>query len=124
MAPVRARHLQHLLGELTGRDEDQRAQRVRAFPGGQPLEHGQQVRGGLPRARLGRTDEIAARQSEGNGFQLDGGGVLVSFFEYGTNEFGGEPESSKWHTTNTPCLHTRALVATECRYCLVSLYVS
>ena len=98
---VGARALQHLLGELPGRHEDQRPQRARPVLRAEPLQDRQQERGGLAGAGLGRSDDVAARQGEGDGFLLNGGGALVSFFEYGAHQLGHEPERGKWHGTPT-----------------------
>ncbi len=105
VAPVGADTRHDLLGELTGRHEDQRAQHA-ACPGLEALQDRQHERRRLPGAGLGGPDQIAAREGQRDRFRLDGGGLLVTFIGYGTHELGREAQGCEWH--NTPLLHTHA----------------
>ena len=91
MATVGARALEHLLGELTGRDEDERPQHARPSVR-QTLEDRQQKRGGFARAGLRRADEIAAGERERDRLVLNWSGIGVAFVGYGTDQSGGEPQ--------------------------------
>ena len=86
--PVRASALQHLLGELTRRDENQRPQGV-TLAGRQALENRQHERGRLARPRLGGPDEIPAAEGERNGFLLNRGWLGITFVGHGPHELGG-----------------------------------
>src|SRR5207249_4097169 len=46
---------------------------------------------------LGRPDQIAAGEGEGNRFLLNRGGLLVAFVGHGAHQLGREPEGCKWH---------------------------
>src|SRR5262245_24507375 len=53
--------------------------RVRRRCRAQSAKDGQREGGGLPRAGLGATEEVAAQENVGNGLLLDGRGNLVTF---------------------------------------------
>src|SRR5438034_1092339 len=89
MPPVRAGALQHLLGELTRRDENERPQHAPHAVAREPLEDRQDERGRLPGTGLGGADQVATGEGQRNGFPLNGGGALVALFGYGANQFWG-----------------------------------
>src|SRR5690606_41142358 len=65
--------------------------------GGQALEQRQGEAGGLAGAGLGAGEHIAALEDDGDGLGLDGGGLAVALFGYGTQQFGREAEFSEHH---------------------------
>ena len=85
--PVGADTRGDLLGELARGHENQGPQSA-ALAWRQPLQDGQHERGRLAGAGLGRSDEIAAREGQGNRFRLDGGWVRVAFIGDRANQFG------------------------------------
>jgi len=92
MPPVRAGALEHLLRELPGRHEDERPDSASIAVARQALQDRQHERRRLAGAGLRRPDQITPGEGEGDGFELNGGRLLVALFGYGPNELGREPE--------------------------------
>ena len=81
--------------ELTGRGEDQGADRPRTAGrprGMQALQHRQHERGRLAGARLGAGEHVATGEDERDRLGLDGGGFRVALLGDGTEELGRQPE--------------------------------
>ena len=95
--------LLYLHGQLAGGREDEGPDGVArgggrsAGVGRQQLQHGQGEAGGLAGAGLGAAHEVAAFQHQGNGLDLDGGGVFVALLAYGAQELGQQPEGFEGH---------------------------
>ncbi len=89
---VSAGALEHLLGQLARGHEHQRPEHVLRAVRGEPLQDRQHERRRLAGAGLGGSDEIASGQGQGDGFQLNGGGLLVAFVGHGAHQFGDEPQ--------------------------------
>ena len=81
-----------LEGELAGRLEDEAAHRAVAA---EPLDDRQGEGGRLPGAGLGRADDVAALEDEGNGLDLDGRRLGVALLLYGIGQGIREAELRK-----------------------------
>jgi len=86
MLAVGAYALLHLRRELARGRENQRAHRAlrAARPGVQKLQQRQRETGGLAGAGLRAGENIAAFENDGDGLQLDGGGLGVALFGHST----------------------------------------
>jgi len=97
-AAVRADRLIHLDRELSGRDEDQRANRVagrREARGGvlaEAVEDRQRKRRGLAGAGLGGGEDVPTLEDERDGGRLDGRGFDVALLGDGSEEVGRQAE--------------------------------
>jgi hypothetical protein len=56
------------------------------------LQHRQREPGGLAGARLGRGEQVASRENDGNGLRLDGSGLGVALLGDGAEQLGGKAE--------------------------------
>ncbi len=102
IAAVDLHALFHLGGEFAGRNQDQgtdngRAARGCRAGGRQDLQDGHGKGGGLAGARLGAGQEVHARQHNGDGLLLNGGGGGVTAFFGGTQNRFGQAEGCKRH---------------------------
>jgi hypothetical protein len=59
----------------------------------QALQQREREAGGLPGAGLRGAEKVAAREDEGNGLGLDGGGLGVALFCDCAKQLGQEPEA-------------------------------
>jgi hypothetical protein len=95
---VSAHALLDLRGELARGHEDEAPYRMaRGRMAGvgfrrEPLQHRQREAGGLAGAGLRRAEQIAARENDGNGLRLDGGGLGVALLGDGAEQLGRESE--------------------------------
>ena len=96
---VGAHVLFHLRRELAGRGDDEGAY---GMPGGrmrcgvgllcQPLQQRQRKTGGLAGAGLRRAEQVAARQHDGDGLRLDGGGYGIALVRDSAEQLGAKAE--------------------------------
>ena len=97
MAPVGARALQDLLRQLARGHEDERPQGGSGAALREALQDRQHEGGRFAGAGLCGPNQVAPGEGERDGLQLNGGGLLVAFLGYRTQQLGREPEGCKWH---------------------------
>jgi hypothetical protein len=62
------------------------------------LQQGQREARGLAGPGLGGAEQVASREDDGNGLDLDGGGFCVALLRDGAQQLGQEPEAFESRT--------------------------